>query len=136
MGLANEREIAGNRVPGVARSSLAKDDVARTEGLLDAVAEDQDLVALLERRRPMRDDDDDGAALLELPQRLLQGDFALAVEVGVGFVEHDQEWIAIKRACECDALPLSGGEHRRSVADRAVVAAREAQDHLMRTGGA
>ena len=64
----------------------------------------------------MRDDDNDRAARLELAQRILQGGFALAVEIGVGLVEHDQERIAVERARERDALALSGGE--RGLPDR------------------
>ena len=45
-------------------------------------------------------------------KHIVQGGFALAVEIGVGLVEHDQERIAIERARERDALALAGGEHR------------------------
>jgi len=57
-------------------------------------------------------------------QRLL----ALAIQIGIRLVEHDQEWIAVKRARERDALALSGRQGRSTLADIGVVAFRQTQD--------
>ena len=68
---------------------------------------------------------DDGAA-----QRLV----AFGVEVGVGFVEHDQERIAVERARKRDALRLAGGQRSAAFADLGLVAFGQADDQVVHAG--
>ena len=56
-----------------------------------------------------------------LGERLL----AFGIEIGIGLVEHDQERLAVERARERDALPLSGGQRRAALADLGLVAVRQ-----------
>src|SRR5206468_5499993 len=67
-------------------------------------------------------------------QRRLQGRLAVAVEAGVGLVEHDEPRIAEHGAGEADALALPAGEREARGTDRGLVAARQAEDRLVRTG--
>ena len=71
------------------------------------LASTKDVVANREHRGLVRDQDNDGAPRFDASDRLKQSRFALIVEVGVRFVEDDQEWIAIQGASQRNALPLS-----------------------------
>ena len=59
----------------------------------------------------MRDDDRDAAALRTVARASSERIFTLAVEVGVRFVEHHQERVAVQRARQSDALSLPGRQH-------------------------
>jgi hypothetical protein len=55
----------------------------------------------------MRNQDDDGAPRFDAGDRLQQGRLTFAVEIGVRFVEHNEERVAIQGTRQRDALPLS-----------------------------
>ncbi len=57
------------------------------------------------------------------------------VECGGGFVEQDDRRVLDQRAGDRDALALAAGELDAVLADRRVVAEREAHDEVMRAGG-
>jgi hypothetical protein len=56
----------------------------------------------------MRHHDDDCAACARGADRAGQRIIALGVEIGIGLIEDDQEWIAIQRSRQRDTLRLSG----------------------------
>ena len=118
------------------RQNLSQRLVARAVGLLRAVGEPQHLVARRQRRRPVRDHDDDRAPRLGALDRGQQRGLAVLVEIGVGFVEHQQERIAVERARQRDALALAAGQRRPAFADPGVVAGRHPQDHVVGAGSA
>ena len=72
--------------------------------------------------RTMGHDDDDAAAGPDTQDGLREGLLALAVEIRIRLVQHDQERIAIERAGQRDALPLAGREHGPAFADLGLVA--------------
>jgi hypothetical protein len=63
-----------------------------------------------------------------------QGGFADVVEVGVGLVQHQQGRLAVDGARQSDALALPPGQQAAGFAHRRVVAARQAQDHVVDAG--
>src|SRR6185437_10614265 len=63
------------------------------------------------------------------------GGIAFGVEIGIRFVKNDEERIAVERAREREALPLARREVGAAIADRRVVAAGKAEDHVVRAGG-
>ena len=105
---------------------LAQHLVLRPEGLRAAVRHHQDQVDGGERARPVRDDDDDAAARAHAEDGAGQRLLALAVEIGVRLVEHDQERVAVERAGQRDALALAGRKRRAALADLGLVALRQA----------
>ena len=82
----------------------------------------------------MRDQHDDAAARPHPGERAVEGGLAVAVEIGIGLVEHHHEGIAIERARQPDALALAGRELEPAFADPGVVALREFQDHVVHVG--
>ena len=65
----------------------------------------------------MGDDDGDGAAGPQPEDGAGQRFIAFGIEVRIWLVQHDQEWIAVESARECDALRLSGRECAALLAD-------------------
>lgn len=55
----------------------------------------------------MRDNDRNAAACFDAGDRAGQGSIALHVQIGVRFVENDQERIAIERTGKGDTLALT-----------------------------
>ena len=49
---------------------------------------------------------------------------ALGVEIGIGFVKHDQEGLAVKRARQRNPLPLAGRQCRTALAEFGLVSRR------------
>jgi hypothetical protein len=82
----------------------------------------------------MRDHDDDGAARAQAENGAGQRFVAFGVEIGIGFVEHDQERIAIKRARQRDALRLAGGQRAAVLADIGLVTVRQIDDEIVNAG--
>ncbi len=80
-------------------------------------------------------DDDGGAVLAEMLDRLLHLLFGLRIQSRGGLVEQDDRRVLDQRARHRDALPLAAGELGAVLADRGVVAEREAHDELMGAGG-
>jgi hypothetical protein len=96
----------------------------RTEGLhLSGLHEERE-IAFVERFRTECHDDRDPAALAHARDRVGERDFALAVEIGIGLIEHDQKRILVKRTRKRDALTLTRGKRGAQFADFGVVALR------------
>ena len=74
-----------------------------------AVGQRQDLIHASQRRRPVRDHNHDAAARTHRTDGNRQRVVACCIEVGIWFIKHDQERIAVKRAGKGDALALSAG---------------------------
>jgi len=87
--------------------SDAENLVLRTERLYCAAAHDEDLVEAGKRRRAMCDDDGNAAARPHGLDSARQCRVALRIKVGVGFIEHNKERIAVERAGERDTLALA-----------------------------
>ena len=56
----------------------------------------------------------------------------LFIEIGIRLVEHQQPRLAVQRARQRDALPLSAGKQATALADLGVVAVRQLQDQVVR----
>src|SRR5881628_3487270 len=82
----------------------------------------------------MGNDNGDAAARAYSGDRLCQRLLALAIEIRVGLVEDDQEWLSVQCACQRDALTLSAGERDAVLADPGVVALRQPYDQLVDAG--
>jgi hypothetical protein len=82
----------------------------------------------------MRDNYRDGAAGAQSENGAGQRLVAFGVKVGVGFVEHDQEGIAVERASERDTLRLSGRERAAMIADDGVIAFGKIDDKIVNAG--
>mgnify|MGYP000898513229 CR=1 FL=1 len=108
--------------------------VLGAEPLLQAVAEDQNLVAGGKRRRSMRGHDNDASASPNRADRRFQRRVAIGIEVGVGFVENDQKRVAIEGARQGDPLPLPGRQGGTALPDLGVVAERQTKDRFVHSG--
>ncbi len=75
---------------------------------LDAVVKYQQLVTDRQHCRAVGDQDNNGPARLGVPDRLEQGCFPVAVEIGVRLVEHDQKRIAVQCPSQRHPLALAG----------------------------
>src|SRR5690606_41817520 len=84
-----------------------KNLVLRTEGRHFAVLHHGDQVDCSQRTGAMRDYDGDAATALNAFDGCGQGGLPFRLEIRVGFVEHNQEWIAIERPRKADALALA-----------------------------
>ena len=82
-------------------------------------------------RAAMRDDDRNTAALADAFDGARKRRFAFGVEIGIGFVEDDQERIFVKRTCERDALALAAGQEASGFADAGLIPRRQTQDHIV-----
>src|SRR5262249_34514246 len=71
---------------------------------------------------------------LELYDRPLQRRLALSIEIGICFVENNQKWIAVERACKPDALALSGRQAVARFTNPGVVSAGAAHNQVVRPG--
>src|SRR5690606_10135893 len=83
----------------------------------------------------MRDYDGDAATALNAFDGCGQGGLPFRVEIRVGFVEHNQEWIAIERPRKADALALAARKGCALRPEFGLVAVRHAHDHLMDARG-
>src|SRR5207302_9085189 len=92
------------------------------------------LIGERERIATMRDDHDGGAPRLEVGNGLQQRLLTLMIEARIGLVENDEAWFSEQRTGEANALPLTAGEAQAAFADLAVIAARQAHDHLVQPG--
>ena len=99
-----------------------------------AALDHQDGVGMHDGVQAVRDHDG-GAVLAEMLDRLLHLLFGFGIERGGGFVEQDDRRVLDQRARDRDALALAAGQLRAVLADRRVVAEREAHDEIMRAGG-
>ena len=94
----------------------------------------QQLVSLGQRRGPMGDQDHTAALGLHLHNGAGQGGFADGVEVGVGFIEHNQARLAIQCTGQGHPLFLATGQAAAVVAQDRVIPVGQAQDQFMHTG--
>src|SRR5437762_10944840 len=101
------------------------------EGLLGTVLHHEYPVDCVKRAETMRGNDDDSAAGSYPQQRLRQRLFAFRIQIGVGFIEHDQERIAIQSAGKRDALPLARGERMSSSSNLGLISVRQVLDQLV-----
>ena len=101
------------------------------ELLLPAFGHHQDIVDAGDRARPMRDDDNDRAPGAQAENGARQRFVAFRVEIGVRFVKHDQERIAIKRARKRDPLRLAGRQRAAALADFCLVAVGQVDDQVV-----
>ena len=90
----------------------------------------QDAVAGQHGREAVRDDER-GAPLHQALERGLHQRLALGVERGGGLVEQQQRRVAQDRARDRDALALAARQRHAALADRRVVALRQALDELV-----
>ena len=104
------------------------------EALHGSLAQHQEFVRGFEQAGAMGDDDARGSLFLERAERRMQGLLALGVEIGIGFVQHDEARVAIQGTRQRDPLPLPGREQGARVADGCVVAVGQPEDQLVRIG--
>lgn len=64
----------------------------------------------------MGNQDDDGAVAARLVDRAYESALAEGIEIGVGLVEDEQAWPAVKAARQRDALPLPAGKRQMPIA--------------------
>ena len=100
-----------------------------------AVIENDDRRGVADRGKTVRDDQD-GFADDQLLERELDGGLAVAVEGAGGFVEDEDRGVPQESAGQGEALLLSAGEAGAAFADEGVVAGREAENEVVRVGGA
>ena len=98
-----------------------------------AALDHQDAVGMHDGVQPVRDDDG-GAVLAEMLDRLLHLALGFGIERGGRLVEQDDRRVLEQGARNGDALALAAGQLRAVLADRRVVAEREAHDEIMRAG--
>ena len=82
----------------------------------------------------MRHHHHDGASFARCAHRTRQRFVALAVEIGIRLVQHDQERVAVERPRQRHALRLAGRERSALLADLGVIPLAHLDDHLMHTG--
>src|SRR5262245_19155867 len=111
--------------------NLCKYNVFRSKLDLPATIHDKDLVDAGNGAWPMCDHDDDSITRANVQDRPSQSFIALGVQIGVWFVEHDQKRLAIEGPCECNPLRLTGRKQDPLIADRCLVALRQADDQLV-----
>ena len=75
------------------------------------------------------------AALAQFGDRLLHGALQFRIEGRGGFIEQDDGRVLDQRARDGDALALAAGQLQAVLADRGVVARREAFDEIVGVGG-
>ena len=80
--------------------------VARAVGHDLAIAQHQNAVSHRQRGRTVRDQEHGAALGLELLDGLEQCGFAGIVEVGIGFIQHNELGVAVNGAGQPDALAL------------------------------
>ena len=85
--------------------------------------------------RSVRDDDRDAAASADGADRLGERGLAFRIQMRVRLVEDDQKRALVERACQSQALPLSGRELDVAWADPRVVAVGKRNDRLVEAGG-
>src|SRR5579871_1801271 len=113
---------------------LAKHLFLRPKRLEAAVLDHQDVVDAFNTDWPVRHHDDDAAAGANRLHGAGQRDVAFGIEVGVRFVQHQQERRIIQRARQRDTLGLPGRQHAALLADLGVVTLRHLDDHLVHAG--
>ena len=116
--VANHREWRRSSRP----EHLAQHLIPRPKGLLSALVQNQNLIHRSKRAGTMRDHDDDTAAGTNALRSPASGPLRPRVEIGVGLVQNDEEWIAIERAGERNSLALTRRQRRTRLSDARVVA--------------
>jgi hypothetical protein len=106
--------------------------LARSDPPDTARVYEHDLVDEREQIGPVVDDHDRYALLAKHLDGISQGVIAVAVEVGIWFVEHDQDGPAEERASQADSLPLAAGKTGAVLSYHRVVALREPLDQRVR----
>ncbi|MCY1434219.1 hypothetical protein D9M71_502750 [compost metagenome] len=106
----------------------------RAKGLHLTVLQHQQLVYRRQQAGFVGDQDQRALLRLDLFDRLQQGALAEVIEVGVGFIEHDQRRQAVQGPGQADALALATGEPRPAFAELGVIAVGQFQDQLVHTG--
>ena len=91
----------------------------------------QDLVDGLQKRRTLRDGDDGDAPLFCPAERLRQRFLTGGIQIGIGFIEHNERRIAKKGARQSDALALSARQRSAIAVDNGLVAVAEMADDLV-----
>ncbi len=95
-----------------------------------AALDHQDAVGMRDGVQPVRDGDG-GAALAEMRHGVLNQPLGFGIERRGRLVEQDDLRVLDQRAGDGDALALAAGKLRAALADRRVVARREARDEFM-----
>src|SRR3984957_4525882 len=108
-------------------AALAQELVVAAAFVDEAAIDDENGVGMHDRRQPVGDDDR-GAPLAELRHRLLYVALGFGIERRSGLVEQDDRCVLDQRARDGDALALAAGKLQAVLADRGVVAGREARD--------
>ena len=137
----DSRSHAGNPIARV-RSSLREPPTARPAQKHPRAArkrspcrrDDHGHVQCRQGIGPVRDDDDDALLAAQGFDRTDKGILAVGVEIGVGFVEDDEERTAENGPCQTDPLSLSGRQCSATFPEPGVIAVGQAQDHIVRTG--
>ena len=86
----------------------AQDLVLRSEAHLLTAGEYKNLVDRSESTGTMSNHNNDGSASPCTIDRIGESTLALFIEVGIGFVQHNEERIVIQSARECYPLSLAG----------------------------
>ena len=87
-------------------------------------------------RSPVRREQDDAAARLDSFDGGGERRLSVGVEIGIRFIEQQEEWVAIKGAGQCDALPLSRRQEAAIGTDGSSVSLRQALHQIMDAGHA
>src|SRR5258706_554480 len=116
--------------------AVGPQQVVVTAALDDApLRQHHDEISVLHRGQAVGDDEH-GAMLHEALDRLLHQALRFGVERTRRFVEDEERWIAQQGARDRDALALPPREARAPLAQHRLIAVGEAQDELVRIGGA
>src|SRR5262249_49163347 len=108
-----------------------KQFVARTSPTNAPLMHEDNLVDQRQKIRSVIDDYDGHTSFPEHLDRISQSAIAIAVQIGVWFIENDEDGPAEKRAGQSDALSLAAGKPGTVVSNDGVVPLREALDHGM-----
>ena len=98
------------------------------------LAEHHQLVEGADGAGAVSDDDNRTAALPHSGDGTDQRHFTGRVEIGIGLIQNDQAWIAVKRPRESQTLPLPGREAPAALPDHRVVAIGHAEHERVNVG--
>ena len=82
----------------------------------------------------MRYDDHDAFVVAQDLNGAGQGIFSVGIQIGIGFIEHDEKRIAEDRPRQPNSLPLPRGQRHAALADSRRVALRQTQNDVMHAG--
>src|SRR5262245_15028395 len=100
----------------------------RSKEELPTLAQNQNLVDRCQRAWTVGDYDGDAATGPHTQDRRSQRLLPFVIEIGVGFIKHDEERITIKRARKRHTLPLTGRKRAPGLADWGVITLRHRYD--------